>query len=56
MRGLTSGEDPDPFLNVHGVGYRLVTDPDGVRAGVDGYGARYRQPPVRSLPSAPVWR
>ena len=27
--------------------YRLVTDPDGVRAGVDGYAARYRQPKDR---------
>jgi penicillin amidase len=26
MRGLTSGEDPDPFLNVHGAGYRGVYD------------------------------
>ncbi|MDK3016281.1 penicillin acylase family protein [Pseudodonghicola flavimaris] len=25
-RGLTSGEDPDPFLNVHGAGYRGVYD------------------------------
>jgi PPOX class probable F420-dependent enzyme len=26
---------------------RLVTDPDGVRAGVEGYAARYRQPKER---------
>ncbi|MZR13148.1 penicillin acylase family protein [Maritimibacter sp. DP07] len=26
MRGLTSGRDPDPFLNVHGAGYRGVYD------------------------------
>lgn len=26
LRGLTSGEDPDPFLNVHGAGYRGVYD------------------------------
>ncbi|MGD9864782.1 MAG: penicillin acylase family protein, partial [Pseudodonghicola sp.] len=26
QRGLTSGEDPDPFLNVHGAGYRGVYD------------------------------
>jgi len=26
---------------------RLVSDPDGVRAGVDGYAARYRQPKDR---------
>lgn len=26
MRGLTSGVDPDPFLNVHGAGYRGVYD------------------------------
>lgn len=26
MRGLTSGEGPDPFLNVHGAGYRGVYD------------------------------
>jgi penicillin amidase len=26
MRGLTSGEEPDPFLNVHGAGYRGVYD------------------------------
>jgi PPOX class probable F420-dependent enzyme len=26
---------------------RLVTDPDGVRVGVDGYAARYRQPKER---------
>ncbi|GHF53034.1 penicillin acylase family protein [Seohaeicola zhoushanensis] len=31
LRGRTSGEDPDPFFNVHGAGYRGVydfTDPD----------------------------
>ncbi|WP_050525274.1 penicillin acylase family protein [Pseudorhodobacter ferrugineus] len=26
MRGLTSGEEPDPYLNVHGAGYRGVYD------------------------------
>jgi penicillin amidase len=26
MRGRTSGEDPNPFLNVHGAGYRGVYD------------------------------
>jgi penicillin amidase len=26
MRGRTSGQDPDPFLNVHGAGYRGVYD------------------------------
>jgi penicillin G amidase len=26
MRGMTSGEEPDPFLNVHGAGYRGVYD------------------------------
>jgi penicillin amidase len=26
MRGATSGEDPDPFLNVHAAGYRGVYD------------------------------
>ncbi|MFP4237739.1 MAG: penicillin acylase family protein [Rhodosalinus sp.] len=26
MRGLTGGEEPDPFLNVHGAGYRGVYD------------------------------
>ncbi len=26
QRGLTSGTDPDPFLNVHGAGYRGVYD------------------------------
>ncbi|RBI84947.1 penicillin acylase family protein [Rhodosalinus halophilus] len=26
MRGLTGGEDPDPFLNVHGAGFRGVFD------------------------------
>jgi penicillin amidase len=26
QRGSTSGEDPDPFLNVHGAGYRGVYD------------------------------
>ncbi len=26
QRGRTSGEDPDPFLNVHGAGYRGVYD------------------------------
>jgi penicillin amidase len=26
MRGRTSGEDPDPFTNVHGAGYRGVYD------------------------------
>jgi penicillin amidase len=31
MRGRTKGTDPDPFLNVHGAGYRGVyslSDPD----------------------------
>ncbi len=26
LRGVTSGEDPDPFMNVHGAGYRGVYD------------------------------
>ncbi|MDA0963221.1 MAG: penicillin acylase family protein, partial [Proteobacteria bacterium] len=26
LRGRTSGEDPDPFQNVHGAGYRGVYD------------------------------
>jgi penicillin amidase len=26
MRGRTKGTDPDPFLNVHGAGYRGVYD------------------------------
>ena len=26
MRGVTKGTDPDPFLNVHGAGYRGVYD------------------------------
>src|SRR5690606_7906221 len=26
MRGLTKGSDPQPFLNVHGAGYRGVYD------------------------------
>jgi penicillin amidase len=26
MRGRTSGVDPEPFLNVHGAGYRGVYD------------------------------
>ncbi len=26
MRGMTSGEEPDPFVNVHGAGYRGVYD------------------------------
>jgi penicillin amidase len=26
MRGLTSGQDPDPFANVHAAGYRAVYD------------------------------
>jgi penicillin amidase len=26
MRGKTSGRDPEPFLNVHGAGYRGVYD------------------------------
>ncbi len=26
MRGLTAGDGPDPFLNVHGAGYRAIYD------------------------------
>ena len=39
--------DGSRWLSLEGP-VRLVTDPDGIRAGIDGYAARYRQPTERA--------
>ena len=51
LRGRTSGKEPDPFLNVHGAGYRGVydfADPDSsvfiISTGQSGHPL---QPPLR---------
>ena len=46
QRGAVCQVDGGRWLSLEGP-VRLVTDPDGVRAGVDGYAARYRQPAER---------
>ena len=43
QRGAVCQVDGGRWLSLEGP-VRLVTDRDGVRAGVDGYAARYRQP------------
>ncbi len=46
QRAAVCQVDGGRWLSLEGP-VRLVTDPDGVRAGVDGYAARYRQPKER---------
>jgi PPOX class probable F420-dependent enzyme len=46
QRGAVCQVDGGRWLSLEGP-VRLVTDRDGVRAGVDGYAARYRQPAER---------
>jgi PPOX class probable F420-dependent enzyme len=45
-RAAVAQVDGGRWLSLEGP-VRLVTDPEGVRAGVDGYAARYRQPKER---------
>ncbi len=46
QRGVVCQVDGGRWLSLEGT-VRLVTDPEGVRAGVEGYAARYRQPKDR---------
>ena len=46
QRAAVCQVDGGRWLSLEGP-VRLVTDPDGVRAGVDGYAIRYRQPKER---------
>jgi PPOX class probable F420-dependent enzyme len=46
QRAAVCQVDGGRWLSLEGP-VRLVTDPDGVRPGVDGYAARYRQPQER---------
>ena len=46
QRAAVAQVDGGRWLSLEGP-VRLVTDPDGIRAGVDGYAARYRQPKDR---------
>ena len=46
QRAAVCQVDGGRWLSLEGP-VRLVSDPDGVRAGVDGYTARYRQPKER---------
>jgi F420H(2)-dependent biliverdin reductase len=46
QRAAVSQVDGGRWLTLEGP-VRLVTDPEGVRAGVEGYAARYRQPGER---------
>ncbi|HSM66452.1 MAG TPA: pyridoxamine 5'-phosphate oxidase family protein [Ilumatobacteraceae bacterium] len=46
QRAAVGQVDGGRWLSLEGP-VRLITDPDGVRAGVDGYAARYRQPKER---------
>jgi PPOX class probable F420-dependent enzyme len=46
LRAAVCQVDGRRWLSLEGP-VRLVSDPDGVRAGVDGYAARYRQPKER---------
>jgi F420H(2)-dependent biliverdin reductase len=46
QRAAVCQVDGGRWLSLEGP-VRLVSDPDGVRAGVDGYAARYRQPKER---------
>ena len=47
QRAAVCQVDGGRWLSLEGP-VRLVSDPDGVRAGVDGYAARYRQPKDRN--------
>lgn len=47
LRAAVCQVDGGRWLSLEGP-VRLVTDADGVRAGVDGYTARYRQPKERN--------
>lgn len=46
QRAAVCQVDGGRWLSLEGP-VRLVTDPDGVRAGVEGYAARYREPKQR---------
>ena len=46
LRAAVCQVDGRRWLSLEGP-VRLVTDPDGVRAGVDGYATRYQQPKER---------
>lgn len=46
QRAAVCQVDGGRWLSLEGP-VRLVSDPDGIRAGVDGYAARYRQPKDR---------
>ncbi len=46
QRAAVSQVDGGRWMTLEGP-VRLVTDPDGVRAGVEGYAARYREPKQR---------
>ncbi len=46
LRAAVGQVDGGRWLSLEGP-VRLVTDPEGVRAGVEGYAARYRQPKER---------
>jgi hypothetical protein len=46
QRAAVCQVDGGRWLSLEGP-VRLVTDPDGVKAGVDGYAARYREPKER---------
>ncbi len=46
QRAAVCQVDGGRWLSLEGP-VRLVTDPDGVRAGVEGYAARYREPKER---------
>jgi hypothetical protein len=46
QRAAVCQVDGGRWLSLEGP-VRLVSDPDGVRAGVEGYAARYRQPKER---------
>ena len=46
QRAAVSQVDGGRWLTLEGP-VRLVTDPEGIRAGVDGYAARYRRPKER---------
>ncbi len=47
LRAAVCQVDGGRWLSLEGP-VRLVTDPDGVRAGVEGYAARYREPKQRN--------
>ena len=47
QRAAVCQVDGGRWLSLEGP-VRLVADPDGIRAGIDGYAARYRQPTDRA--------